>query len=125
MDTPAESAVPDAPKPSPILPPLAPRSRPKPLDETFISSALTHPLRAIDLSLAEPDRVGANVVTGVAVARIAWVLLLTSLVFAIPYGCVLSLAAWWKVVALTLGSTLICLPSLYVFSSYLGQRMKL
>jgi hypothetical protein len=90
-----------------------------------VASALVHPLRAIDLSLAEPDRVGANVVAGIALSRIALVLLLTSLVFAIPYGLVLSLEAWWKVVALTLGSTLICLPSLFVFSSYLGQRMRL
>jgi hypothetical protein len=103
----------------------APRTPALPLDEEFVKDALTQPLRAIDIALAEPERVGANVVTGLALGRIALVLLLTSLLYAIPYGMVLSLAEWWKIVALTLGSTLICLPSLFVFSSYLGQRLRL
>jgi hypothetical protein len=103
----------------------APRTPALPLDEEFVKDALTQPLRAIDIALAEPERVGANVVAGLALGRIALVLLLTSLLYAIPYGMVLSLAEWWKIVALTLGSTLICLPSLFVFSSYLGQRLRL
>src|SRR5687767_10384869 len=107
------------------LPVSVPRVPALPLEARFVESALSHPLRAIDLSLATPDRIGANVVEGLALPRIALVLFLTSLLFAIPYGCVLSFAEWWKIVALTLGSTLICLPSLYVFSSYLGQRMRL
>lgn len=102
-----------------------PRVAPAPLDQAFVDSALVNPLKAIDLTLAEPARVGANVVAGIALGRIAFVLLLTSMLYAIPYGCVLSPAAWWKVVTLTLGSILICLPSLFVFSSYLGQRMRL
>ena len=102
-----------------------PRKPALPLPAEFVSSALRNPLRAIDLTLAEPDRVGANVVAGVALGRIVAVLLLSSLLFAIPYGCVLSLREWWKIVALTLGSTVICLPALFVFSSYLGQRMRL
>jgi len=38
----------------------------------------------------------------------------------LPYGLVLGLDAWWRVAAFYLGSTLICLPSLFVFSAYLG-----
>ncbi len=106
-------------------PPAAARPAALPLDGQFVKEALSHPLRAIDIALASPDRVGANVVAGVALGRIALILLLTSLLYAIPYGLVLSIDDWWKIVALTLGSTMICLPSLFVFSSYLGQRMRL
>lgn len=109
----------------PPPPPPTPRPAIVPLDEQFVKDALSHPLRAIDIALASPERVGANVVAGVALGRIALILLLTSLLYAIPYGLVLSLHDWWKIVALTLGSTMICLPSLFVFSSYLGQRMRL
>ncbi|HTF89719.1 MAG TPA: hypothetical protein VK843_14995 [Planctomycetota bacterium] len=127
MSTPAEQPLSNSPAGPdvPLAIARAPRRPALPLDPEFVDSALTNPLRAIDLTLAEADRVGASVVAGVALSRIAFILLVTSLLFAIPYGCVLSLAGWWKVVALTLGSTVICLPSLFVFSSYLGQRMRL
>jgi hypothetical protein len=114
-----------APGPQPSTLAIPARKPAVALDQHFVASALRNPLRAIDLCLAEPDRVGANVVAGVALGRIALVFLITSFVYAIPYGMVLSLASWWKIVALSLGSTLICLPSLFVFSSYLGQRMRL
>ena len=104
---------------------MAPRPAAVALEEQFVRTAFSHPLRAIDIALASPERVGANVVAGVALGRIAGILLLTSLLYALPYGAVLGGASWWKIVALTLGSTLICLPSLFVFSSYLGQRMRL
>ena len=54
---------------------------------------------------------------------LAGVLLLASVVGALPYGMVLGVAAFWRVAVLYLGSTLICLPSLHVFSSYLGLRV--
>ena len=79
---PGESA--GAPDALPLALPRKPRTPAVPLDERFVAEALSNPLRAIDISLASPDRVGANVVAGVALGRITLVLLVTSLVFAIP-----------------------------------------
>lgn len=45
-------------------------------------------------------------------------------VFAVPYGLVHGLDAWWRIIALYVGSTLICLPSLHVFTSYLGVALR-
>jgi hypothetical protein len=118
--------APASPAISPVAPPVRPPRAPAlPFDEPAVSDVFSNPLRGIDVSLASPDRVGASVAAGAVLGRLALLLLLTSVLYAIPYGCVLSLESWWKIVAFTLGSTLICLPSLFVFSSYLGQRMRL
>jgi len=43
-------------------------------------------------------------------------------VFALPFGAVFGLAGFWRVAALLLGALAICVPSLHVFSRYLGAR---
>jgi len=123
VESPAGPPPVQQPPPAPTRPPPGPP--PSPLDADFVEGATRNPVRAIDLVLTEPRRVGASVAAGATVGRIALVFLLTSILFALPYGCVLSLAGWWKVVVLVLGSTAICLPSLHVFSGYLGQRLRL
>jgi hypothetical protein len=93
--------------------------------DAAVAQALWHPLRTIDVVLASPERVGANVEQRVALWRLALVFLACGALYALPYGCVLGSDSWWRVIALYLGSTLICLPSLHIFASYLGQRVAL
>lgn len=115
--------------PSADLPSLeAPRAgnlAPEPHSAEEIEAALRRPLRLVDLVLAAPQRIAANVERELALIPLALLFLLASVVCAIPYGCVLGSDSWWRVVVLYLGSTLICLPSLHVFSSYLGMRVSL
>lgn len=88
-----------------------------------IRAALWNPLPAVDLVLAAPARLVADVERRTGLALLATVLLVGAAIFAIPYGLVLGLDAWWRVATLYLGSTLICLPSLHVFSAFLGLRV--
>lgn len=48
----------------------------------------------IDVVLATPERVAANVDGQFALGRFATVFLLCGLVFAIPYSCVLGVESW-------------------------------
>lgn len=105
--------------------PRPPATPPEPHDAEFVARASARPLRAIDLVLATPERVGANVEHGIALGGLASIFFGAALVFAIPYGLVLGWTAWWKIPVFYLGSTLLCLPSLYVCSTYLGQRLRL
>lgn len=109
-------------------PPLirrAPAPPPEPLSSDEVNAALSNPLRAIDVVLASPRRVAQNLETSQSLAPLALVFLGTAALFALPYGFVLGGDAWWRVTAFYLGSTLICLPSLFVFSAYLGFGAKL
>ncbi len=107
---------------SPVRPPRPPST---PHSQADVGIALWHPLRTVDVVLATPERVAANVDGEVALGRLAFMFLLCGLVFAIPYSCVLGIEDWWRVTTLYLGSTLICLPSLFVFTSYMGTRVSL
>lgn len=123
MDNP--STPPSVPPPET---PLAPRPRreasapAEPHSDAEIGAALYSPLRTVDLVLATPERVAANVDARLALGRIALLFLAAGFAFTVPYSLVLGLGSWWRLTALYLGSTLICLPSLYVFTSYSGAR---
>ena len=108
------------------LPPPQPAPRPhaEPFSAGEIAAAARQPLRMLDLVLSAPQRVAANVAGDHSLGALGLVFLLASALFAIPYGFVLGLGSWWRVVVLYLGSTLICLPSLHVFASYLGLRAR-
>jgi hypothetical protein len=97
----------------------------EPLSEGEVRAALRNPLRAVDVVLASPKRVAKNLELSQALVPLAVLLLLTAAIFALPYGLVLGADAWWRVAAFYLGSTLVCLPSLFVFSAYLGFGVKL
>ena len=122
MSPPDPHSAPGLPEP---LPRFAASPPNEPHSADFVAGALANPVRAIDLVLATPERVGANLVRASALGGLARVFLLASVLFAIPYGIVLAPESWWKIVVFYLGSTLICLPSLHVFASYLGQRLSL
>lgn len=127
MDSASPPTGPNAPDPSAqyYRPAPAPRPPAEPHGSNDVDLALWQPLRTVDIVLATPERVAANVDGELALGRLAAVFLLCGLVFAVPYSCVLGVDSWWRVTALYLGSTLICLPSLFVFTSYMGTRVKL
>lgn len=114
-----------APGTRPELPARQPRPPTSPHSQADVEVALWNPLRTVDVVLATPERVAANVDGKLALGRLAFMFLVCGLVFAIPYSCVLGLEDWWRVTTLYLGSTLICLPSLFVFTSYMGTRVSL
>jgi hypothetical protein len=106
-------------------PPRSFRPSAEPFEAQEFAASWAKPVWLVDLVLASADRIGASVARRRGLGWLALALLGASLVFALPYGFVLGTTAWWRVATLYLGSTLICLPSLYVFTSYLGQRVAL
>jgi hypothetical protein len=100
-------------------------SAPPPFDAGELSSARVRPDRLLDVVLASPARLGVTIAEGRHLFGLLVLLLLTSVLFSIPYGAVLGLPFSWRIGALFLGSTLICFPSLHVFCSYLGARVSL
>jgi hypothetical protein len=92
-------------------------------------SVVARPHRMVDLVLAAPARIAANVTDGRHLPELVLVLLLASTLFAVPYGFVLGWPSWssywWRISVLYLGSTLICFPSLHVFCTYMGVRIKI
>lgn len=102
-----------------------PRAPATPHAPEGVELALWHPLRTVDVVLASPERVAANVDARVALGRLVVVFLVCGALFSVPFGFVLGVESWWRVAMLYLGSTLICLPSLYVFTSYTGTRVSL
>ncbi|TAJ12638.1 MAG: hypothetical protein EPO68_13610 [Planctomycetota bacterium] len=125
-DSPASAPLPE---PDPSLASLASRAargaRPEPHPREAVAAALRNPLRMLELAIAAPERIGANIEQRAGLAGIALAFLLCGVAFAVPYGCVLELRAFWKPLALFAGSTALCLPALYVFALYLGQRVTL
>jgi hypothetical protein len=103
----------------PVLPALPP-AQPNADDE--IRAGLVNPLKLVDLVLAAPQRLSANVEQRSGLLLLFVTLLVASVLFSVPYGLVLGLDSWWRIAVLFLGSTLICLPSLHVYSTYLGLR---
>jgi hypothetical protein len=101
------------------------RSIAQPFEDREIAESWSKPTWLVDAVLAGADRIGASVARRRGLGLLATALLAASVAFAVPYGFVLGPQAWWRVATLYLGSTLICLPSLYVFTSYLGQRVAL
>lgn len=88
-----------------------------------LTAALSRPFRALELVLADQARVAKDIVGGVHVAKLIAILLGVSVLFTIPYGLVLDLAGTWRIAALFLGSVAVCLPSLHVFSNFIGIRI--
>jgi hypothetical protein len=119
-----DERIPGASAPNPLIEIPLGKSRTDPPATPFtraeVDAALVNPLRAIDVVLASPRRLAQNVETASELVPLVLLLLFSSALFALPFGFVLGLDAWWRIGVLYLGSTLICLPSLYVFSAYLG-----
>lgn len=98
---------------------------PAPLGRAELGAALLRPHLAADLILAEHGRLRAAAADPACAARVVALLGGASAAFALPFALVLDPARGWRVAALFLGSVALCFPSLHVFTSYLGCRMRL
>jgi hypothetical protein len=85
---------------------------------------LVGPHRVVDLVLARRDRLAASLARGPRLAALTLVLLLTSVLAALPFGLVLG-GGPWRVALLLVGSLVVCFPSLHVFGALLGSRLSL
>ncbi len=105
------------------------RANPDPPAEPYsaaeLGEALRLPHRAIDLVLARRERWIASLAEGRQAPRLLAILVVGSLLYALPYGALLDPRRCWQVAALYLGSVAICFPSLHVFSAFLGVRMRI
>lgn len=106
------------------LKPVA-RAVPEPYEAVELERAWRRPLVVFDVVLSAPERIAASLGRERVLGPLLGVMLVAGAVFAIPYGLVHGPEAWWRIAALYVGSTVICLPSLHVFASYLGVRMRL
>jgi hypothetical protein len=123
----SSDATPSIPPSAPPLPPVlfqqsVPKPEAEPRPKADLLAAIVNPLRAVDVVLATPSRSRSNVERNVALVELILLLVASSAIYAIPFGLVLGWEAWWKIGVLTLGSTLICLPSLHVFGAFIGLR---
>ena len=113
--------------PSAYAPPRAgtPRAAapPEPFARQAVQGACRNPLRLVELVLVEPRRLGATIADAQWLSRLGVLLLVASVLLALPLGLVLGPRQPWRVAALLVGALLICLPSLYVFGAFLGSRL--
>lgn len=121
-----EDPTPSEDRPTGPTPPTArpvPR-RAAPHSAAEIALAWRRPDRLAELVLGAPERLVADAEDRRGLGPLLALLSTTAALFAIPYACVHSLAGWWKVATLLLGTTLLCVPSLLVFAAYLGLRLR-
>ena len=116
--------------PTPFAPPpRAPRPPAEPFTQADIAAVWTQPWRLVEFVLSGSSRIAANVAQGKHLGSLVLALMLTSILFALPYASVVAQRpwwdSWWRVVVFYLGSTLICVPALQVFSSFLNLRVSL
>ena len=97
----------------------------EPFAAAELRSVLARPDRLLELVLGERGRLVATVRATAGVTVLIGVLLLCSLLCAMPFGTVDGFDRGLHAAALFLGSVLICFPSLAVFGSYLGVRLPL
>jgi hypothetical protein len=95
----------------------------QPFSRQELRGMLLAPLRMVDLVLGERRRLATNVAQEHRLPSLLLVLAAATAVFALPFGVVLGAPLFWRVAALLLGGVAICVPSLHVFSRYLGARM--
>ena len=102
-----------------------PRSPGEALSGEEIRRALVRPDLMFEYVLASRDRMRATLTTARGIWWLAAMLLAVSLASTVPYGAVSPIHSFWKVAVLFVGSVLICLPCLHVFSQFLGMRIDL
>ncbi len=115
----------DAPAPTnPAVPNRPNRVLPLPYESGELDRFWARPLIVFDVVLSAPERIAASLDRERVLGPLVAVMLVAGAAFAIPYGLVHGSDAWWRIAALYLGSTAICLPSLHVFASYVGVRIR-
>lgn len=94
-----------------------------PFSSSELRKLLTRPHRLVDLVMSKRRRLAATVADEHRLPTLAIGLLLSSLLFALPFGAVLDIGRLWRVAWLLVGSLLICFPSLHIFGAYFGSRL--
>ncbi|HEX6811407.1 MAG TPA: hypothetical protein VF384_07280 [Planctomycetota bacterium] len=110
------------PEPRPETP-TAP-TPPEPFAPAEWQAAVAQPARLLELLFAQRERFGASVARGQELRLPAVLLLGSSVLTALPYGLVLSPQHGYRIALLFTGSLLLCWPSLCVFGSYVGCRLR-
>lgn len=118
-----ENDVPATPQAAPKQLFESATAEPAPFTPAELGAAMRHPGIAIDVLLAQRERWTASVVENRHLAQMAGLLLVSTFLFSLPYGLVLSYRQAWQIALLFLGSVAICLPSLHVVTAYLGLRI--
>src|ERR1041385_1770536 len=90
------------------------------LDE--LRRPLARPHTVLEIVLAERARLVATVRRGANLGLLVALLVATSILCTVPFAMVRNAVRAGDLAVLFLGSTLLCFPSLQVFSSYLGVR---
>src|SRR5262245_10390970 len=109
---PAAAAAPDAPDPPALA--FVPEE---------LRRSLLRPDAVLAIVLAERARLVASVAERAHLRLLASLLVFSSIVFTVPFALVRAPAKAADIAALFLGSTLLCFPSLQVFTSYLAIRL--
>lgn len=97
----------------------------EPHEAQELISVLTQPLRIFDLVMTERDRLVATIAGRRNAGALTLVLLVATALFSFPFGAVIDPARAWRIALLLVGSVAICLPSLHVFSAFLGLETTL
>jgi hypothetical protein len=98
---------------------------PEPFSEEELQRAFVRPHRVIECVLGGKERLAQNLVAARGLARLALLLLLTSLLATVPYGLLSPARSLWKIAVFYAGSLLLCFPSLHVFAQFLGFKFAL
>lgn len=94
-----------------------------PLGRAELLRLLVAPHRVVDVVLAGRRQIAASLAQEHDLAPLTALLLLTSVVAALPFGALLDGEGCWRVGLLLVGSLLVCFPSLHVFGALLGSRL--
>ncbi|MBW2277206.1 MAG: hypothetical protein JRF63_06920 [Deltaproteobacteria bacterium] len=101
----------------------AERAAAEPYSPGELRTVLRRPHKVVEIVMAERGRLAASLSDRRNLGMLAAVLLLASVIFALPYGAVLAPGRLWQIVQLFAGSALICFPALHVFGAFLGFRV--
>ena len=96
-----------------------------PLGSHELRALALRPHRVIDLVLVERTRLAQTIAAGRSLPSLIAILLVTSVLSALPYGIVLGPRYVLRVAALNVGSVAICFPALHIWSAAVGSRNRL
>lgn len=95
-----------------------------PYSITELWATLRRPGRLVSLLLVDRDRLGLTIAREHRLPALALLLIAGTALLALPLGAVFAPTRPFRVAVLLLGSLAICLPSLQIFSAYLGARLR-
>ena len=124
-DNSAPSPGPPSPDARETSPPDSSGPTPVAFSGDELLRAMFFPDRAVAMILGERERLSRTVAQNRELGKLSILLLLASLLFALPYGALPAVGGVSKVAVLFGFSMLICFPSLHIFNQYIGARLDL